>query len=211
MLWIALAAQLSAPVPTNLPNWFVFDDFPAYLVNRDPGVWAVGIRVTVGPDGTIQGCEVESGSGDNGLDELSCKKVTRRANFRPAMSAAGRTAPGVYRTYIAWDVTKAPAATSRVSNADLNLSVASLPQGIHSPAAVRIMFAVDGEGRMTSCQSEPTQGFEQVEKEPALVAVACDQLMKSYRPVPARNSAGEPVPSVQDAIVRFSLQSQAAR
>jgi hypothetical protein len=211
MLWIALAAQLSAPVPTNLPNWFVFDDFPAYLVNRDPGVWAVGIRVTVGPGGAIRSCEVESSSGERGLDELSCKKVRDSASFRPAMSAAGASVPGVYRTYIAWDVTKAPAATSRVTNADLNLSVANLPAGIQSPAAVRVMFAVDREGRMSSCKSEPTESFEQVASDPALVAVACDQLMKSYRPVPARNSAGEAVASVQDAIVRFSLQSQAAR
>jgi hypothetical protein len=211
MLWIALAAQLSAPMPTNLPNWFVFDDFPAYLVNRDPGVWAVGIRVAVGPDGAVQACQVESSSGDRGLDELSCKKVTHEANFRPAMSPAGAAVPGVYRTYIAWDVTKAPAATSRVTNADLNLSVASLPPGISAPAAVRVMFAVDGQGRMTSCEAEPTQAFEQIEKDPALVPIACDQLMKSYKPVPAKNSAGENVPSVQDAIVRFSVQNQAAR
>jgi TonB family protein len=210
MLWIALAAQLSAPVPTNLIDWFVYDDFPAYLINRDPGIWAVGVRLTVGPDGTIQRCDVESSSGDSGLDELSCKKVSESAKFRPAISG-GAAAPGVYRTYIGWDVTKAPAATSRVSNADLNLSVASLPPGIASPAAVRVMFAVDGQGRMTSCVSEPTQPFEQVENNPALVTVACDQLMKSYKPVPAKDSAGNAVPSVQDAIVRFSIQSQAAR
>jgi len=211
MLWIALAAQLTAPVPTNLPSWFVFDDFPAYLVNRDPGVWAVGIRVTVGPDGTVQGCQADSSSGDKGLDELSCRKVTQRASFGPARSPAGAAFPGVYRTFVAWDVTKAPAATSRVSNADLNLSVASLPPGIRSPAAVRVMFAVDQQGRMTSCESEPTQPFEQVEKDPALVAVACDQLMKSYKPVPAKNAAGQNVASIQDAIVRFAVQSQASR
>lgn len=211
MLWIALAAQLSAPVPTNLPKWFVFDDFPSYLVDRDPGVWAVGIRVTVGADGSVQGCHVESSSGDKRLDELSCKKVAAGATFRPATSPTGAAVPGVYRTYIAWDVTRAPAATSRVSNADLNLSVASLPAGVRSPAAVRVMFAVDEQGRMTSCESEPTQAFEQVEANPALVAVACDQLMKSYKPVPAQNSAGEAIGSVQDAIVRFSVQSQASR
>jgi hypothetical protein len=57
---------------------------------------------------------------------------------------------------------------------------------------------------MTSCKAERTEPFEQVANDPALVAVACDQLMKSYKPVPAKNSAGQPVPSVQDAIVRFS-------
>jgi TonB family protein len=211
MLWIALAAQLSAPVPTNLTEWFVYDDFPAYLINRDPGVWAVGVRVTVGPDGAVQRCEVESSSGETRLDELTCRKIRESATFRPAISQGGSAAPGVYRTYVAWDVTKAPAATSRVTNADLNLSVASLPSGIASPAAVRVMFAVGQQGRMTSCASEPTQPFEQIANDAALVAVACDQLMASYKPIPAKDSTGNPIPSIQDAIVRFSLASQAAR
>ena len=64
---------------------------------------------------------------------------------------------------------------------------------------------------MTSCASEPTQPFEQIANDAALVAVACDQLMASYKPIPAKDSTGNPIPSIQDAIVRFSLASQAAR
>jgi hypothetical protein len=197
MLWMALAAQLSAPVPTNLGNWFSNDDFPGYLVEEQPGVWLVGVRVRVGPDGAVQGCDVESTSGVERLDALTCKTVRQRAKFRPAVSANGSPAAGVYRTYVGWDVTRAPATTSHVSNAMLNLTVQNLPSGVPSPAAVRVMFAVDQQGDISSCSSEPTQAFELVNNVPALVSVACEQLAKTYKPTPAG-------PSVQDAIVRFS-------
>jgi protein TonB len=200
MLWIALAASLSAPVPANLGDWFGNDDFPAYLVEQQPGVWLVGIGVTVGPDGAVTNCSVESSSGVPGLDELTCKTVRARAKFRPSVSESGSPTVGVYRTYVGWDVTKMPATTSHVSNAVLNLSVQSLPNGINSPAAVRVMFAVDQQGRIGSCAAEPTQPFERIDNNPALVSVACEQLAKSYKPKPAS-------PSVQDAIVRFSIDS----
>ena len=199
MLWIALAASLSAPVPTNLGNWFSNDDFPAYLVEEQPGVWLVGIGVTVGADGAVTNCSVESSSGVAKLDDLTCKTIRQRAKFRPAVSATGAPAVGVYRTYVGWDVTRMPATTSHVSNAVLNLSVQALPTGIQSPAAIRVMFAVDEHGRIGSCTPEPTQPFERIDNNPALVSVACEQLAKSYKPKPAS-------PSVQDAIVRFSTE-----
>ena len=90
-----------------------------------------------------------------------------------------------------------PATTSHLSNAVLNLSVQALPTGIQSPAAIRVMFAVDEHGRIGSCAPEPTQPFERIDNNPALVSVACEQLAKSYKPKPAS-------PSVQDAIGRFS-------
>ena len=201
---MALAAQLSAPVPTNLGSWFSNDDFPAYLVEQQPGVWLVGVRITVAPTGVVAGCDVDSSSGVARLDELTCRTLRLRAKFRPATFADGASAAGVYRTYVGWDVTRAPATTSHVSNADLNLSVASLPPGIASPAAVRVMFVVDRQGRIGSCAAEPTQPFELIDNDPALVSVACAQLMKSYRPAAANNAVGA-APSVQDAIVRFAV------
>jgi len=198
MWWIALAAQLSAPTPINIGNWFNDGDFPGYLVEQQPGVWLVGVGVRVRPDGAVQDCTVESTSGVARLDQLTCKIVEQRAKFRPASFAEGSAAPGVYRTYVGWDVTKAPATTSHVSNADLNLTVQSLPAGIPSPTAVRLVFTVDQRGQISSCASEATQPFERVENNPALVSVACDELVKGYKPNPA-------VPSVQDAIVRFAV------
>src|SRR4051794_31121470 len=100
MWWMALAAQLSAPVPTNLGNWLSNDDFPGFLVDQQPGVWLVGVGIEVGADGAVKGCKVESSSGVARLDQLTCKALQQRAKFQPAVSPAGSPATGVYRTYV---------------------------------------------------------------------------------------------------------------
>jgi len=211
MLWIAIAAQVSAPMPTNLPRWFGYDDLPAYMIEREPGHWLVGVRITVGPDGTVHGCDVESGSGTERLDGFTCRRIRQRAEFVPAREADGSLALGVYRTSISWAVADSPFDSRNVSIPDVDVSVANLPAGLRSPALVRVMFAVDAQGKISSCAAEPAKSFELVSNSPELVPVACSQLEKIYKPVPARDSAGAAIPSVQDAIVRFSVASQAAR
>jgi hypothetical protein len=208
MLWIALAAQLSAPVPTNLPNWFSYDDLPPYLIEREPGHWLVGVRVTVGPDGAVQDCHVESTSGTERLDEFTCKRIEQRAGFQPGRSSDGAAVLGVYRAAIPWAVVDSPFDSTLVSIPDVDVSVASLPAGLKSPALVRVMFAVDPDGRMHGCTAEPG---EHVSNHPDLVPVACDQLTQIYKPVPATDASGKAVPSVQNATVRFSVQSHASR
>jgi hypothetical protein len=206
MLWIGVAvtALLAAPVPANMKKWFYPDDVPVYLIERSPGLWWVGIRMTVRPDGSILGCDVERKSGIPELDDLTCSLASHRAKFLPAHWSDGSPAFGVYRTSISWAVSDAPFDTSKLSNPDLDVFVQSLPGSIKSPALVRVMFAVDQVGNMSSCQAEPTPAFEKTENNPVLAPVACDQLIKSYKAVPANDAAGKAIGSVQDALVRFA-------
>jgi hypothetical protein len=205
MLWLALAAQLTAPIPENLGTWFRFDDVPQYLLGRDSGFWQVGIRVNVAPDGRILSCDTEASSGIRPLDKLTCNIVLRRARFHPARWSDGSAAVGVYRTSIQWAVGNSPWDTSKAINADLDLFVSGLPRGITSPTLVRIMFAVDAGGLTSSCTAEPTEA-KYINNDSALVSIACGQMTKSYKASPATDSAGKPISSVQDALVRFSLQ-----
>jgi TonB family protein len=213
MLWIALAAsaQLSAPVPKNLGKWFYADDTPSYLVAKGDGLWFVSVRIGVGPDGALKGCQVEGSSGIAQLDAFTCRKILRRAKFVPATSADGSPAFGVYRTSIRWAVASAPWDISRVRHPDVEVQVQNLPPDVKSPTLVRVMFAVDQSGNIGSCLVEPTKSFEHVDNNPALVPIACDQLAKFYKPVPAKDAGGNAIPSVQDALVRFTTaRSEAA-
>jgi hypothetical protein len=112
---------------------------------------------------------------------------------------------GVYRTTINWVIADAPWDTSKVSNPDLELTVNALPARLKSPSLVRAMFSVDQQGHPSSCVAEPAPSLEHAENDPALVPVACEQLMKSYTAVPAKDETGKLVPSIQDALVRFSI------
>ncbi|HEX3422659.1 MAG TPA: energy transducer TonB [Sphingomicrobium sp.] len=205
MFWIALAAVVSAPLPTNLHDWFGQRDTPAYVTQRGRGPWTVGVRVTVRPDGSIQGCQIESASGIPDLDGLTCRLILDRAKFKPAKWIDGSSVLGIYRTFVEWGVSDPFGNRLELSSADLDVLVQGLPSNIHSPALVRTMFAVDALGQISSCTAEPGPALVQIDQDPALVSVACDQLVRSYRAKPARDSSGSSIPSVQDAQVRFSI------
>lgn len=103
---------------------------------------------------------------------------------------------GIYRTYNIWWVgDRYPPAQPR--KADLYMKVAALPPRIKSPFLLRLAFDVDEVGRVSNCVAEEPKSNA------ALTRVACDQLLKSWKPIPARNSEGKRVASVQDATVVF--------
>jgi hypothetical protein len=205
MFWIALAAQLTAPIPQNVERWFTADDVPDYLVREGTGLWAVPIRMNVTPDGTVQGCDLEATSRIADLDKLTCRILLKRARFQPARSADGLPSYGVYRTAVKWTVADDPWDTSKVSVPDIDITVQRLPKELNSPTLVRVAFAVDPVGGKSSCTAFDAKGLERVVNHPALVAIACRQVLAAYPATPARDASRRPVSSVQNALVRFSV------
>ncbi|HYC94807.1 MAG TPA: TonB family protein [Sphingomicrobium sp.] len=57
----------------------------------------VAVQVTVEPDGRVSRCAPVRGSGNAGLDALTCSIVQQRARFNPALDAQGR--PVASQTY----------------------------------------------------------------------------------------------------------------
>ncbi|MEO8175964.1 MAG: hypothetical protein ABI626_04820 [Sphingomicrobium sp.] len=195
MIWLALAAQLSAPVPTN--DLLVRPaDVPLELLRADE-MKLVQFRITVTPAGKSQDCQIELSSGNPKIDAMTCSVIKRRAHFRPATDVNGNAAYGVYRAFITWwmgDNSKAPPS---VTTRDLDITVKTLPRGVQSPVPVKLMIAVDADGHPSSCKGE------RATDNPGLVEAGCGQLVKAYTAVPARSSTGTLVPSVQTATVLF--------
>jgi len=181
---------------------------PAYLMQKGDGMWQVGVALSIAPDGTLGGCSVEATSGISDLDRLTCNLIHKRARFRSARWTDGSTVVGIYRTTVRWAVADAPFRMPKGSNPDLELTVQSLPTGVESPSLVRIMFGVDANGQMSSCDAEPAPSFEMAQNSPTLVPVACEQLMQGIKMLPVKDPTGKPVPSVQDAIVRFVVDKR---
>lgn len=206
MLWIVAAAQVTAPLPLQVHSWFSANDVPEYLLaHSDDGVWMVPVRLTVAPDGNIRSCQPEASSKIAALDAHTCSIVLHRAHFRPAL-VDGVPTFGVYRTTVKYFISQRPWDISKSSYPDVDLTVKSLPAGLKSPTLVRVMFAVDANGTKTSCAADGSDGMEKVDNHPALIPVACDQVMSGYQAIPAME-AGKPISSVQNAIVRFSTSA----
>ena len=76
----------------------------------------------------------------------------------------------------------------------------TLPTNLRRPVFVKVMFALDQSGNMTGCRP-------QIENESAaLVAIACEQLGKTFHPQPARSKDGNLVASEQNASVVFEAK-----
>jgi hypothetical protein len=196
MIWIALAAQLTAPVPINFSEAFR-DEMPISVFNA--GVTRVVlIRTIVRPDGSVQGCEVERGSGNADLDAVTCAIIRKKGRFRAARAADGSAAFGVYRDSFKW----VPHADDpNLFHPDVEVTLDQFPKGLHAPMTLRVAFAVDELGHPSSCVNFPKPGASA--RLGQFAGIACDHLLNGYKPVPARGDSGRPVPSIQDATVEF--------
>lgn len=205
MFWIALASQLSAPLPLNFTRWFTPEDMPAY-VQQAAITRRVQIHVIVRTDGTLQGCSIEATSGDSGLDALTCELVHKRAKFQPARWVDGTPAYGIYRLPVVWAIGDPSEFSKMPPMGDFEATVNRLPKGVHSPAAVGVMLAAEADGHISSCGEisplwrPPPPSAKAVS---VLVPIACDQIAKVYKPIDVNDDAGKPVRSVQTASVVF--------
>jgi len=50
----------------------------------------VGVRILVGPDGTVSNCRIARSSGDSSVDNLVCQLTERFVRFSPARDPSGR-------------------------------------------------------------------------------------------------------------------------
>jgi hypothetical protein len=212
MFWMLLAAQLTLPVALGLSSpdvrsVFTGDDMPAYV--QMAGITRfVPTRVTIASDGKQQDCAVERGSGDAKLDALTCLIIRKRAKFQAAKWLDGSPAYGVLRVPITWAIGSPPSKDEyrKAYPADMELTVNRLPAGAHRRADVSLSIAVDESGRVVGCSERPpVSPHDHAKRFPQLVLVACQQMTSGFTAVPAKDSAGKPVRSVQNAAVAFSI------
>jgi len=93
----------SAVQPRNaISSWASTDDYPQGAIRKEAqGV--AGFRLTVGPDGRVIDCTITSSSGSPELDDATCKLVSRRARFKPAMQD-GQPVQSTFSQRIRWQL-----------------------------------------------------------------------------------------------------------
>lgn len=95
-----------AAQPKGRPgDWATDNDYPTSAM-REGRQGTTRFRVTVGPDGRVTDCTVTGSSGSPDLDDTTCKLITRRARFTPAMDGNGKPTTGTYSNSVRWQVPK---------------------------------------------------------------------------------------------------------
>lgn len=92
------------PEPRGNPgNWANANDYPSRAL-REEREGSTSFRVEVGTDGRVTRCTVTGSSGHSDLDEATCKNISRRARFRPALDPSGREISGTWASRVKWEI-----------------------------------------------------------------------------------------------------------
>ena len=84
----------------NPGSWATPNDYPSRAL-REERTGTTGFSVTVDTQGRVVSCTITSSSGHADLDDATCKNVSRRARFKPAMQN-GEPVQGTYSNRVRW-------------------------------------------------------------------------------------------------------------
>jgi TonB family protein len=87
----------------SLVGLFSSDDYPNEAL-RTNQTGTVSVELTIGTDGRVSDCRVKLSSLSPTLDAATCKVLTERARFEPALDRAGRPVSDHYSQRITWKI-----------------------------------------------------------------------------------------------------------
>jgi hypothetical protein len=192
-----IAAQL---MPADVEGGFAHD-----LTSLSPNGGSIVLQLFVSPSGVVEGCQTVYSDWTALATERACGVVAGKKVSKVAMNGDGTP---VYGTVLFSMVARADASGALSvpfeREADLTVTVASLPASAGGKIFAAALVLVDGQGTIVDCSADPDG--EPVA--PAYVNVACAQLKQVRSPV--RNGAdGNPVPYVTDLSVEFVVEGSA--
>lgn len=81
------------------------EDYPAAALRQEAEGTTVA-RYTIGTDGRVTGCSIQSSSGNSTLDDTTCKLIERRFRFRPAQDSDGNPMSETRTQRVVWRLPK---------------------------------------------------------------------------------------------------------
>ena len=82
-------------------QWATTSDYPARDL-REGNQGTTGFTLTIGTDGRVAACTITRSSGFAGLDEATCRNVSRRARFEATTDGNGKRVAGTFSSSIRW-------------------------------------------------------------------------------------------------------------
>lgn len=98
---IAISKAKSARPIQPLQRMIEQSDFPSR--ERGTGSWEVAFDLQITSGGFIRDCAITQSSGSKAIDEETCRLVTRRARFTPALDAEGSPIDSKYAAKVVWE------------------------------------------------------------------------------------------------------------
>lgn len=140
-------------------------------------------KVSVDAAGKVSDCTIIISSGFARLDQLTCKLVTRRARFNPAMDQNGRPVAGQYAQAVRWLI----ADPEPLRASDFGWKRPAEAKKLKQRGTVGFQIEISAEGVVTSCRITRSSGFALLDTE------TCKRLSALETASIALSEAGEPV------------------
>lgn len=209
---ILLAAVLASGTPGIQPakprgdpgSWVTADDYPAEsLKNNEMGY--ASFNLLVDPRGNAVQCSITVSSKSPVLDAETCRLITKRGKFNPAIDLNGTPIFGIFHSSVAWFSAEDSYSLNRLKSKypsppeyDIEVAVNKMPEGKRGPITIDLGLLVDGSGRSVACQPIETMRDTVLEK------IACSQAMTLWTPIQMSDSKGST--TVQEVKVLFGVR-----
>ncbi|WP_435417795.1 energy transducer TonB [Parerythrobacter aurantius] len=171
----------SVPKPRNNPgSWVVSDDYPKISMLLDEAGRSQ-FRATVDVSGEVSGCSILDSSGFKRLDELTCRLVTQRARFDPALDYQGKPIVSQYTQAVVWRISEPLQAS------DFGWKRPTEAKKLKQRGTVGFEVEISSDGTITSCRITRSSGSALLDAE------TCKRLEALKSPSIALDEAGQPV------------------
>lgn len=177
----------SEPASDALPRgdpggWVTSDDYPVIAMLLEESGRST-FQAEVDPAGRVSDCKTVVSSGFDRLDELTCKLVTRRARFTPALDASGAPMAGRYTMAVRWEIDE------REPMRALDFGWKRPPEAVKRKERGTAGFEVriSDNGTIASCRITRSSGFASLDAE------TCNRIQASDIRSLARDDTGNPI------------------
>ena len=135
----AWAAEAKRAQPlAGLHTYLTAEDYPAAaIIAGEEGTTA--FRLNVDPAGRVTDCAIVASSGSATLDAASCRIMTERARFSPAIDARGKPTADTFESRISWKIPKDAASGQYPVPQAVNAATSLWMSCIHGEAAKLVM------------------------------------------------------------------------
>ncbi len=177
--------QLTSPVPPPA-------GLPPQVLQNGAQVDEL-LRLTISPEGTVEGCKPVGVSGYRALDSHICSLISQ-IKFAPGKDADGRPIYSVVTAQFRWTEGEAQDVDP---GADIDLTLAKLPAGAPFLPITRLAVMVDQKGRVETCNVVRSSGFASLDE------VACKAGVDAFKLKAAQDGTGTLQRSIQSVNVGF--------
>ena len=84
-------------------NWVTTNDYPTSALRQELS-GTTRYRLAIDASGKVSGCTIAVSSGHAELDQATCEKLTRRAQFEPATNEDGTLVAGSFSGAVTWQL-----------------------------------------------------------------------------------------------------------